>query len=276
MNSSSQRSFVTTSHGRIAVEEQGHDGLPVLLIHGNSSCRGVFRKQLQSALAHGRRLIAFDLPGHGGSDNAPDPIRSYTRPSIADAAVELLAQLQVSEAVVVGWSLGGHIAIDMIARFPGLRGLMIIGTPPVGRDNMAAGFTGLPHARAASREQLSDAEIDDFVAAIFGASAEPFLRDAVVRTDGRFRSRLFEAIRTEADYTDQRVTVKESRVPLAVVNGDTDRIVKLDYLDTLSYGNLWEGRCHRLPGLGHASFWEDPTQFNPLLDRFLRDIESGR
>jgi pimeloyl-ACP methyl ester carboxylesterase len=259
-----------TPHGSIAVEERGHGGIPVLMLHGNSFCRGVFRHQFAGRVAaHDHRLIAMDFPGHGQSSDAPDPMRTYTRPGLADAAVEVLHKLQIDEAVVVGWSLGGHVALEMIARFPALRGLMIVGAPPVSRDNMAEGFTGHPHARVAGREQLSDTEIDDFIATIIGESAEPFIRDAVARADGRFRKRLFEALRTETDYVDQRVTVKNSTVPLAVVNGSADTLVNLDYFDKLSYGNLWEGRCHRLPGLGHAPFWQGPEQFDAVLERFL-------
>ncbi|MFM0075931.1 alpha/beta hydrolase [Paraburkholderia sediminicola] len=266
---------VATSHGSLAVEESGAGGMAVLFIHGNSSCGAVFRNQLQGRLAEKYRLIAFDLPGHGESSDAPDPIRSYTRGSFADAAVELLGKLGVNEAVVLGWSLGGHIAIDMISRFPGMRGLMIVGAPPVGHDNMAKGFAGLPQASAAGREYLSKSEIDGFVEAIFGASAEPFLRDAVARADGRFRKRLFEAARAGGQ-ADQRVTVKESAVPIAVVNGAADRLINLDYIDAVAYGNLWEGHCHRLAGLGHAPFFEAPDVFNPILDRFLRDVEATR
>ena len=37
-----QMQMIATSHGSLAVEESGHGGIPVLLIHGNSFCRGVF------------------------------------------------------------------------------------------------------------------------------------------------------------------------------------------------------------------------------------------
>jgi pimeloyl-ACP methyl ester carboxylesterase len=62
----------------------------MLLIHGNSFCRGVFRHPWQGQLANTLRAIAFDLPGHGGSSNAPDTARGCSRPGLADAAVELL------------------------------------------------------------------------------------------------------------------------------------------------------------------------------------------
>jgi pimeloyl-ACP methyl ester carboxylesterase len=122
---------------------------------------------------------------------------------------------------------------------------------------------------------LSKADIDAFVEGIFSESAEAFLRDAVARTDGRFRKRLFEAARA-GEGVDQRLAVESSPVPLAVVNGGADRVVNLAYFDTVDYANLWEGRCHRLSGLGHAPFWEAPGDFYPILERFLHDVETGR
>jgi pimeloyl-ACP methyl ester carboxylesterase len=265
--------IVTTSHGALAVEDVGQGNLPLVL--SNSTCRDVFRHQLTGSLAADRRLIAFDLPGHGQSSDAPDPARTYTRPGLADAVVELLEKLGVKEAVVLGWSLGGHIGIEMAPRFAGMRGLMVIGTPPVARNGMADGFQRSPHMQLAGQEHLSETDIEAFVHAIFGKSAEPFLQKAVARADGRFRKTLFEAARAGSG-VDQRQIVETNPVPLAVVNGSEDRFVKLDYLDTLAYANLWEGRCHRLAGLGHAPFWEGPGDFDPILERFFRDVESGR
>jgi pimeloyl-ACP methyl ester carboxylesterase len=122
---------------------------------------------------------------------------------------------------------------------------------------------------------LSEADIDAFVEGIFGESAEPFLRDAVARSDGRFRKRLFEAARA-GEGVDQRLIVENAPIPLAVVNGGADRLVNLDYFDTVAYANLWEGRCHRLSGLGHAPFWEAPVEFDPFLERFLRYVATSR
>jgi len=156
-----------------------------------------------------------------------------------------------------------------------MRGLMICGAPPVGRNQMSQAFKGSPQTGAASKQDISEAEIETLVENIFGDSSEPFLREAVARADGRFRRRLFEAARA-GEGVDQRLIVENSPVPLAVVNGGADRLVNLDYFDTVSYANLWEGRCHRLSGLGHAPFWEAPGDFNPLLERFLHDVETGR
>ncbi|WP_322049895.1 alpha/beta fold hydrolase [Paraburkholderia bannensis] len=265
-----RRTTVTTSHGSIALQENGAGATTVLFIHGNSSCGDVFQHQLRGQLARNHRLIALDLPGHGQSDNAPDPSRTYSRGGFADAAVELLHELNISDAVIVGWSLGGHIGIDMLTRFQGMRGLMIVGTPPVGRDNMREGFMGLPQTGAAGRKDLSEADIDGFMQATFG-ERPAFLRDAILRSDGRFREHLFQAMRAD-DYADQRTTVKNSAVPIAVLNGADDKVINLDYLDRVAYGNLWERRCHRIAGSGHAPFWQQAQRFDSLLARFLDDV----
>lgn len=272
--------LLQTSHGQIALEDSGDANAnagahasrtpPVLLIHGNSSCRAVFRHQMEGPLATSHRLIAFDLPGHGESSNAIDPIRTYTRPGFADATIELLAKLGIDDVILVGWSLGGHIALEIAAHFRGVRGMLICGTPPVGRD-LSVGFIPAPHMRLASQQVLSAEDIETFGHAIFGESFTPELRAAIARADGLARKTMFEASRAGAG-VDQRTLVESLPVPLAVVNGANDRFLNLDYIDSVAYANLWEGRCLRLPHVGHAPFREAPARFDPVLARFLRDM----
>ena len=269
---------IGTSHGVLAVEEAGAGDIPVLLIHGNSSCRSVFGHQLKSQLAKKYRLIAFDLPGHGDSENAPDPHRSYTLPGFADAASQLLSGLGVTEVILCGWSLGGHIAIEMLARISGVRGLVLMGSPPIrkqnGINNIAEGFNARLNGGLAGKEVWSHEEVESFVHGIIGSSAEPFLYEAAARADGRFRKRLFEASR-EGLGVDQRSSVERADIPIAIINGAQDPIVRLDYFDTVEFRDLWRRHCYRLPGLGHVPFWQGPEVFNPLLEQYLRVGSEG-
>ncbi|RYF54750.1 MAG: alpha/beta hydrolase [Comamonadaceae bacterium] len=264
-------SRVLTSHGRIAVEEAGRGDTTLLFIHGNSSCREMFRHQMNGPLAQSCRLIAFDLPGHGESDDAVDPNRTYTRPGYADCAIELLQLLGVADPVVFGWSLGGHIAIEMMARCPELRGVMIIGAPPVGPGEAASGFRSNGHGALGRQRRLSESEVAAFAHYMTGGRVEPFLLDAIARTDGRAREILFNA-RDSGAGINQRRAVEECAAPLAVVNGEEDAFIQVDFFDRITYANLWEGQCHRLSGQGHAAFWSGPGLFNPLLERFVRDV----
>ena len=262
---------VSTSHGSISVEDNGKSGAPLVMIHGNSTCRSVFARQMQDEGLSDRRIVSFDLPGHGDSADAPKPESSYTRGGLADLAMEVLATLEVPEAVILGWSLGGHVGIQMLSKWPGLIGLILTGTPPIGRGGMAEGFVASPHRGLPSKGSFTSAEADSFARMIFGDPVPPFVRDAVLRTDSRFREVLFGAVRA-GEGLDQRGVVESSSTPIAVINGAEDPLINLDYVDSLDYATLWDGRCYRLDGVGHAAFWHDAPRFNRLVTRFLVDI----
>jgi pimeloyl-ACP methyl ester carboxylesterase len=261
---------IQTSHGRIAVEESGKGDVALLMIHGNSSSGEVFRPQFQSTLADNYRLIAIDLPGHGKSDNALDPARTYTRPGFGGAVIEVIQKLELERPVIFGWSLGGHIALEIMPRLPMLRGVAICGTPPVGTV-MSEGFRPSPGMKYGSQEHLSAEDIEAFGEKIFGASFNPQLRDALTRADGLARKTMFEAARAGAG-VDQRWVAEHIDTPLAVINGADDSIINLDYIDCLQYANLWSGECHRISGAGHAAFRERPGAFNALLAQFLAEV----
>ena len=72
--------------------------------------------------------------------------------------------------------------------------------------------------------------------------------------------------------SDQRKVVETTSVPVAVVNGGGEPFINNDYCAGLTYGNLWDGKVHIFPKIGHAPFWEAPDQVNPLLQRFLADV----
>ncbi|MGO4112490.1 alpha/beta fold hydrolase [Rhizobium ruizarguesonis] len=264
---------VQTSHGTIATEMTAAKGQDVVLIHGNSSCRAVFNKQLQSELVEDYRLITFDLPGHGDSGDAIDKQRTYPLPGLAEASLELLETLDVQNPVLLGWSLGGHVAIEMLSRGKPFRGLFISGTPPVGAD-ISEGFRGTPLKGLAATGSFTPEQAGVFVDRVFGSEATHQLLKAAIRTDRDFRTTLFSQARI-GDKSNQRQIVSSTKTMTAVVNGGADLIVNLDYVDAVPYSNLWRGSCIRIPGAGHAPFLQNSNAFNGCLREFLHDIENA-
>ena len=159
----------------------------------------------------------------------------------------------------------------MAAHFSGVKGLIISGAPPVSRHKLAAGFIPTPHMRLAAQQYLAPSEIDAFGEAIFGAPVPVALRRAIERADGLARRTIFAAARAGVGM-DQRSLVENLAVPLAIVNGSQDPFINLDYFEVPKYANLWERRCHRLPGSKHAPFWEAPDAFDELLGRFVDNV----
>ncbi len=261
--------------GEIAVAESSGRGPVVLMIHGNSACKECFSPQMLSELGERYRMIAIDLPGHGGSDDARHPARDYTMPGYAELALELLEARGVDRAAIVGWSLGGHIGLEMMPRFAGLEGLMIIGAPPVGRglDAVSEGFLPGPEIDCAGRASFTAEEAALYAGHLYGQRARltPELIAAVRRTDGRAREIMVEAF-LAGRCADQRAIAETDPRPLAVVSGAAEPFVDNAYLKRLSYRNLWSRQVQIFDGLGHAPFYEDPERFNPILTRFLRNV----
>lgn len=93
-------------------------GEPVVLIHGlYSSVEMNWRiPGVISALAKGHQVIALDLPGHGLSDN-PDSEEAYGLRMVEDVIL-LLDHLKIKKAHIVGYSMGGIVALKLIAQHP--------------------------------------------------------------------------------------------------------------------------------------------------------------
>jgi hypothetical protein len=70
-------------------------------------------------------------PGTCASSNARRPNRDYSFPGYADVLRLLLDRLAIAEVHILGWSLGGHIGLELPATEKRVRSLMITETPPV-------------------------------------------------------------------------------------------------------------------------------------------------
>ncbi|KAF1809985.1 alpha/beta-hydrolase [Eremomyces bilateralis CBS 781.70] len=269
----SSRAEITVYANFTPPQDPSHTTL--LLLHGNSSHSRIFApllSTLHSPLPCS--LLLLDLPGHGASTNSPDPT-TYTMPGYACDVLDVLNHpgIHVQNLIIFGWSLGGHIAIELIPLLgPRLKGLMLVGTPPaLGAEQTVRAFTrGNPHMAAAGKAELTEEEIQAYGHETCGPPRREWLVDAVRRTDGRARATMFDAFNAGRGI-DQRKAVAEWTGLTAVVNGGEEPFVDLGYLDGCAWGNLWGGKCHRMERLGHAPFWEDPERFVPYLVGFVED-----
>lgn len=95
--------------------EAGH-GPAVLLLHGFTGSSENWQP-LQAALADGYRVIALDLPGHGQSEAPSNPAR-YRMAAVAADVGALLDHLQSGPAHLLGYSMGGRLALYLALTEP--------------------------------------------------------------------------------------------------------------------------------------------------------------
>ena len=262
---------IETPTGKIAVHESGGGGPPIVFVHGNSSSARTFSRQFEGPLAQHFRLIAIDLPGHGASDDATDG--AYSLKGHARAIRQAVEALGVGDAVFVGWSLGGHIVLELAPSLPQARGFAIFGTPPLAFPAaMDAAFLPNPAMGIGFAEQVDRAQAEAYVASFFAPGFRDipgFFAEDILRTDGRARSGAYASL-GPGGYLDEAVVVRELHAPLAVLHGAEEQLINRDYFDTLAMPTLWRGAVQVIPGAGHAPHWETPEAFDALIEAFAQ------
>ena len=246
----------------------------ILMLHGNSSCKEVFSRNIPFLVEQGHAVLAPDFPGHGDSENARDPASTYSFPGYAEAINALLIRLEWKDFIVVGWSLGGHVALELVAIRPDCKGVMLIGSPP-GKPSPEAleqAFFASDTTLLAGKNHFDSADEKNYVEAMLGIKpAESFFLLRARRTDGRAREMMFLSALAGVGI-DQRTVVSSRLLPVAVVLGADDPFVRPGYIKSLEYGRLWRDEVTVLEGAGHAPHWQTATIVNELLKNFIVDI----
>lgn len=103
---------------RVRVLEAGPaDGRPVVLVHGWGACVYTFRHAMPALARARRRVLAFDLRGHGLSDKPVGP-RKYTLEAIRDDLCDFMDAAGVERADLLGHSLGGGVVLHFALAHP--------------------------------------------------------------------------------------------------------------------------------------------------------------
>ena len=109
-------------------------GLPVLFLHGFMAHGGIWLPTMEQ-LPEGFRSIALDLPGHG---HTHADLNQLTFDTLSDAIIEFAVKTFGRPAILVGYSLGGRIALWTALRHPGYFCGLVLESANPGIENSAA------------------------------------------------------------------------------------------------------------------------------------------
>jgi pimeloyl-ACP methyl ester carboxylesterase len=125
MNENPEGNYAEVSGLNMYYEIHG-SGEPLILLHGGVGAIEMFGEVLP-LLAEGRRVVAVDLHAHGRTADIDRPL-SYEM--MADDIAALIGHLGLEKADVMGYSLGGGVALQTAIRHPEVvRKLVLVSTP---------------------------------------------------------------------------------------------------------------------------------------------------
>ena len=184
------------------------NGAPLILLHGGGGATGMFGALLP-ALAPGRQVIAVDLQAHGHTADINRPLRVE---HLADDIAALIAHLGLTATTVMGYSLGGAVAIQTAIRHPQLVDRLIVVSTPCKRDGwLAESRMGMDQMGAAAAEFLKQSPMYETYAGI-----APHVEDWPVLWE-----KLGEMLRQDYDWS---ADVAALAMPTMLIFGDADSI----------------------------------------------------
>jgi non-heme chloroperoxidase len=268
----------TENSGDIDLYYEDHgSGAPVVLIHGFPLSGRSWEKQRLALVREGYRVITYDRRGFGSSSQ---PAFGYDYDTFADDLNKLINHLDLRDATIAGFSMGG----GEVARYLGKYGsgriskaAIISGIPPYllktaenpsGVDE--ATISGIQDAIANDRLAFLTAFFKDFynLDTFLGKRiSEEVVRDSWNVASGASPKGTYDCPPTWV--TDFREDLAKVDVPTLVMQGTADRILPIDATARRTHPMIKGSRLVEVEGAPHGMLWTHADVVNQTLVDFL-------
>ena len=231
-------------------------GRPMILLHGGLGSGETFGPTLP-ALAERRQVIAVDLQGHGRTADIDRPLDVRL---MADDIAALIDHLGLDRPDLVGYSLGGGVALHTAARHPAKVGRLVAASANLRPDAIYPEMRAQQgQVNAAAAEFMTDTPMFQLYQRV-APRPEDF---------GRLLDKVGEAMASDFDFTEE---VRGLQVPTLIVAADADMAPPSHYVEVFKLlggglrdgGFMGEGRPEGghalaiLPGLTHYNLAISP------------------
>ena len=269
-------------HGHDVHYVHAGDGPPLVFIHGVLGSHRVW-VHLATQMAETHTVVAPDLFGCGSSAK---PSADYSLGGHAGVVRDLLDVLGIEQAIMVGHSLGGGIALEFAYLFPErVLGLVLVASGGLGSEvNVLLRAPTLPGAgwvlpvlaSGFARRQGNTLARGLRLVGVKGSTdvAEAW-HGFEQLTDSDSRRAFLATIRAVVGPDGQRVSATELLpgipVPVLLVWGDRDRMIPLAHAQA-AVGQLPDARLVVFEQAGHFPHLDQPERFAELMGEFTRDL----
>jgi pimeloyl-ACP methyl ester carboxylesterase len=258
-------------------ETQG-TGKPVVLIHGWPLSGRAWEAQLPALVEAGYQVITYDRRGFGQSSK---PWNGYDYDTLAQDLKGLMEALDLQDATIVGFSMGGGEVARYLGKYGSERvskAVLASAVPPYlfKADDNPDG--GLEEADIQGfLDGVSDdriAFLNDFTKNFFTPKDGKSLVSKPMRLYNRdiaaFASAkaTFDCVKSFS-YTDFRDDLKAFDVPTLVIHGDADQIVPFEASGERSHDMIADSKLHVVEGGPHGINVTHSEEFNKTLIAFL-------
>lgn len=247
---------------------------PILFIHGNSLDARTFSKQFQHL--NDLSLAAINLPGHGNSFKPVNPVDTYNFYSLTEIISKLITGLNISNPILAGHSLGGHLAIECLDTIESIKGIVIFGTPPISLPPKLEEMY-LPNLQLASffKENLTPTEVELLANEIARTNTTELkeIVNYITNTDPNFRKHFAQSI-NEGKFKDELKLINQTKIPSMVIHGVNDQIVNTNYLKQINNTKLYNNKINLIENASHSPQLESHEEFNKLLREFYINTHS--
>lgn len=242
------------------------EGSPVLFLHGIGGNRHSFDRQLP-AFADRYRAVAWDMPGYG---ETPLPA-AMDFAALADAAAALIDHLGAGPAAVVGHSMGGMVAQELVARHPDrVSALVLAGTSPAfgkpggnwQKEFLAARLKPLDEGRVPA--DFAEALVDDMWGRFGNEDRKPEAR----ATMEALAAESYRAALTCIVTFDRRAALSDIRCPTLCLAAEEDRNAAPGVMEKMA-ARIRGAEFHCMARAGHLMTVEDAEGFNAIVRDFL-------
>lgn len=269
--------YIKSSDGtKIAVYDYNPKGKQtIFLIHGWPLSHKIFEYQINLLTDCGYRVVAIDLRGFGKSDT---PAHGYSYNQMSSDVFYVVRQMRLSNFVLVGFSMGGAIALRYMNRFKGygVRRLILLSAAApcfAQRPDFPYGKTvqevnDLINLAETDRPQLCENFSKQLFASPHSAAVINWFRGIALSASGIGTIKSCISLRDE----DGRKDLKSVHVPTYIIHGEKDLIVSNE-LAELQHEGISGSKLISLSESGHGIVYDQLQKFNSVFMKSITEKE---